>query len=80
MKDIEARLSRLEKMLDVEKSTNRGKRSKYANEERVSLVIPSYIKEYLQTAAYKASDEKHTVSMTEYLCDLVVADMEAHNE
>lgn len=54
------------------------KRAKYANEERLNLKIPTYIKEYLQAAAYEASNAKHTVSITEYICDLVVADMEKH--
>lgn len=54
------------------------KRAKYANEERLNLKIPTYIKEYLQAAAYEASNAKHTVSITEYICDLVTADMEKH--
>ena len=62
------------------KDTKRGKRAKYPNEVRVSLMIPAYIKEYLQAAAYRESNAKHTVSITEYLCDLVVADMEKHKD
>lgn len=62
------------------KGVKRGKRAKYPNEVRVSLMIPMYIKEYLQAAAYRESNAKHTVSITEYLCDLVVADMEKHKD
>ena len=62
------------------KGVKRGKRAKYPNEVRVSLMIPMYIKEYLQAAAYRESNAKHTVSITEYLCDLVSADMEKHKD
>lgn len=62
------------------KGVKRGKRAKYPNEVRISLMIPMYIKEYLQAAAYRESNAKHTVSITEYLCDLVVADMEKHKD
>lgn len=46
--------------------------------ERLNLKIPAEIKEYLQARAYEESSAKHTVSLTEYLCDLVRADMEKH--
>lgn len=46
--------------------------------ERLNLKIPADIKEYLQAAAYRESSPKKTVSLTEYLCDLVRADMEKH--
>lgn len=46
--------------------------------ERLNLKIPAEIKEYLQVRAYEESSAKHTVSLTEYLCDLVRADMEKH--
>lgn len=62
------------------KDVKRGKRAKYPNEVRISLMIPMYIKEYLQAAAYRESNAKHTVSINEYLCDLVVADMEKHKD
>ena len=45
--------------------------------ERLNLKIPADIKEYLTVAAAKASIErKRNISLTEYLCDLVRADME----
>lgn len=45
--------------------------------ERLNLRIPADIKEYLTVAAAKASiDRKKPVSLTEYLCELVRADME----
>lgn len=58
----------------------RAKRAKYASEERLNIAIPAYIKEYLQAAAYRESSAKHTVSVTEYLCDLITADMEKHKD
>ena len=62
------------------KDVKRGKRAKYPNEVRISLMIPMYIKEYLQAAAYRESNAKHTVSITEYLCDLVTEDMKKHKD
>lgn len=62
------------------KDVKRGKRAKYPNEVRISLMIPMYIKEYLQAAAYRESNAKHTVSITEYLCDLVSEDMKKHKD
>ena len=45
--------------------------------ERLNLKIPAEIKEYLTVAAAKASIErKRNISLTEYLCDLVRADMD----
>lgn len=46
--------------------------------ERLNLKIPAEIKEYLQAAAYRESSPTKTVSLTEYLCNLVKADMEKH--
>jgi hypothetical protein len=48
--------------------------------ERLNLKIPADIKEYLQAAAYRESSPKKTVSLTEYLCNLVRADMEKHKD
>ena len=48
--------------------------------ERLNLKIPADIKEYLQAAAYRESSPKKTVSLTEYLCELVRADMEKHKD
>ena len=46
--------------------------------ERLNLKIPADIKEYLQAAAYRESSPKKTVSLTEYLCQIVREDMERH--
>lgn len=48
--------------------------------ERLNLKIPPEIKAYLQTAAYRESSPTKTVSLTEYLCELVRADMEKHKD
>ena len=48
--------------------------------ERLNLKIPREIKEYLQAAAYRVSSPRKIVSLTEYLCDLVRADMELHKD
>lgn len=48
--------------------------------ERLNLKIPAEVKEYLQAAAYRESSAKHIVSLTEYLCNLVYADMERHKD
>ena len=43
---------------------------------RFNLKMPLEYKEYLQTAAYRASSPEKTITITEYLCELVRADME----
>lgn len=49
--------------------------------ERLNLKIPAEIKEYLTVAAAKASiAQRRNISLTEYLCDLVRADMEQHKD
>lgn len=49
--------------------------------ERLNLKIPAEIKEYLTVAAAKASiEQRRNISLTEYLCDLVRADMAQNNE
>lgn len=48
---------------------------------RLNLKIPAELKEYLTVAAAKASvEQRRNVSLTEYLCDLVRADMERHKD
>lgn len=48
---------------------------------RLNLKIPADIKEYLTVAAAKASiEQKRSISLTQYLCDLVTADMERHKD
>lgn len=49
--------------------------------ERLNLKIPAEIKEYLTVAAAKASiAQRRNISLTEYLCELVRADMEQHKD
>ena len=49
--------------------------------ERLNLKIPAELKEYLNVAAAKVSiEQRRNVSLTEYLCALVRADMEKNNE
>lgn len=48
--------------------------------ERLNLSIPAEIKEYLQEAAYRESSPQKFVSLTQYLCQLVRADMEKHRD
>ena len=43
---------------------------------RFNLKMPLEYKEYLQAAAYRASSPEKTVTVTEYICELVRADME----
>ena len=43
---------------------------------RFNLKMPIEYKEYLQAAAYRASSPEKTITITEYLCELVRADME----
>ena len=43
---------------------------------RFNLKMPLEYKDYLQAAAYRASSPTKTVTITEYLCELVRADME----
>ena len=42
---------------------------------RFNLKMPLEYKEYLQAAAYRASSPEKTVTITEYICELVRADM-----
>ena len=49
--------------------------------ERLNLKIPAEIKEYLTVAAAKASiAQRRNISLTQYLCGLVTADMEKHKD
>ena len=43
---------------------------------RFNLKMPLEYKEYLQAAGYRASSPEKTVTITEYICELVRADME----
>lgn len=47
---------------------------------RFNLKMPLEYKEYLQAAAYRASSPEKTITITEYLCELVRADMEKNAE
>lgn len=43
-------------------------------------VVPVKIRRYLVTAAYRKSTPHHTVSLTEYFCELVRQDMLKHQD
>ena len=43
---------------------------------RFNLKMPMEYKDYLQAAAYRASSPEKIVTVTEYICELVRADME----
>ena len=47
---------------------------------RFNLKMPLKYKDYLQAAAYRASSPTKTVTITEYICELVRADMEKNAE
>ena len=63
-----------------------GQNAKDVNKEgielaRLNLKIPAEIKEYLTIAAAKASiEQRRNISLTQYLCGLVTADMEKHKD
>ena len=46
---------------------------------RFNLKMPLEYKDYLQAAAYRASSPTKTVTITEYICELVRADMEKNS-
>ena len=60
------------------KATKDAEKADKVQLERLNLKIPADIKAYLQAAAYRESSPTKTVSLTEYLCELVRADMEKH--
>jgi hypothetical protein len=47
---------------------------------RMNLQLPIELKEWVQEAAYLESNAKHTVSMTEYICNLIAADKKKHKK
>ena len=47
---------------------------------RFNLKMPVEYKDYLQEAAYRASSPTKTITITEYICNLIAADMERSNE
>ena len=47
---------------------------------RFNLKMPLEYKDYLQAAAYRASSPTKTVTITEYICELVRADMERQKD
>ena len=46
--------------------------------ERLNLLIPQDIKEYLRASAYRESSPLHLVSITEYFCKICREDMRKH--
>lgn len=67
---------------DAQNAPARGRpRKNPEDSERLNLKIPREIKEYLTIAAARASIERRrTVPLTEYLIELVRADMEKHKD
>ena len=56
-----------------------GRKPKYETEkmERINMQIPKELKEHLTIQAAKATMQRKTpVSLTEYLCELIAADMQ----
>ena len=47
---------------------------------RFNLKMPLEYQQYLQAAAYKASSPQKTVTITEYICELIRADIEKNAE
>jgi cobalamin biosynthesis protein CbiG len=48
---------------------------------RLNLKIPAELKEYLTIATAKASiKQRRNISLTQYLCELIRADMEKHKD
>lgn len=43
---------------------------------RFNLKMPMEFKDYLQEAAYRASSPTRTITITEYICNLIAEDME----
>lgn len=69
----------------MEKDTNakktRGRPPTYEGElVDLHFVVPVKIRSYLVTAAYRKSTPHHTVSLTEYFCELVHQDMLKHQD
>ena len=63
-------------MQDTQDTRNTQKPEYY----RFNLKMPLEYKDYLQAAAYRASSPTKTVTITEYICELVRADMEKNAE
>ncbi len=65
----------------VKEKDPRGRKPSAIPHERLNLKIPTDIKEYLTVAAAKASiDRKKKYTLTDYLCEIVRADMEKHKD
>ena len=63
-------------------NTHSGRPLKYDTElTRLNLKVPAYIKEYLTIASAKQSiAERRQISLTEYLIELVKADMDKNKD
>ena len=61
---------------DTNAKKTRGRPPKYEGElVGLHFVVPVKIRSYLEAAAYRKSTPHHTVSLTEYFCNLVYQDM-----
>ena len=61
---------------DIQAAEDRKKREYY----RFNLKMPIEYKEYLQSAAYKASSPGNMVTITEYICNLIKDDMDKNGQ
>lgn len=65
----------------VKKKDPRGRKPSEIPHERLTLKIPTEIKKYLQeAAAVETGKRRKLVTLTDYLCELVRADMEKHKD
>lgn len=64
---------------DTENTSNTLNTKKKETTYRFNLIMPLSYKAYLQKAAYEASSPEKTVSITEYICDLIKADIEKNS-
>lgn len=64
---------------DTNAKKTRRRPPKYEGERvQLHIVVPVKIRSYLEAAAYRKSTPRHTVSLTEYFCELVYQDMLKH--
>lgn len=65
----------------VKKKDPRGRKPSEIPHERLTLKIPTEIKKYLQeAAAVETGKRRKLVTLTDYLCEIVRADMEKHKD
>ena len=66
---------------DAQKRKPRGRKPSEIPHERLTLKLPTEIKKYLQeAAAVETGKRRKLVTLTDYLCEIVRADMEKHKD